>query len=144
DMFAALATLAAVLQLAAAIGWDQSAAVVGQLRCHGEPAAGVLVKLYDDDFGPDLDDLMAEGHTDSEGRFTLSGTTDEVSTIDPKLNIYHDCDETFTPCQRRITIEIPKSYVTNGKIPTKTFDFGAMELAGKFAGETRDCFHKRR
>lgn len=51
---------------------------------------------------------MAEGTTDSQGRFSLSGWTDEVYgrgeygrvknrlqtlTIDPKVNIYHDCDD---------------------------------------------------
>jgi hypothetical protein len=46
--------------------------------------------------GPDLDDLMAEGVTDSQGRFQLTGHTTEMTDIDPKLNIYHDCkDETI-------------------------------------------------
>lgn len=43
--------------------------------------------------GFDLDDLMAEGRSDSNGRFELSGNNAEVTTIDPKLNIYHDCND---------------------------------------------------
>ncbi|KAK6021583.1 Transthyretin-like family protein, partial [Ostertagia ostertagi] len=46
--------------------------------------------------GPDLDDLMAEGTTDSMGQFLLFGHTSEIMTIDPKLNIYHDCDDSLT------------------------------------------------
>ncbi|GMT17968.1 hypothetical protein PFISCL1PPCAC_9265, partial [Pristionchus fissidentatus] len=138
------ATLAAVLQLAVAVGFDQSAAVVGTLMCNGRPASGVRVKLYDDDTGPDLDDLMDEGTTDSQGRFSLSGTTDEALTIDPKVNIYHDCDDGLWPCQRRITIFVPSSYVSSGKNPKMTYNAGSIELAGKFEGETRDCIHKRR
>ncbi|GMT17971.1 hypothetical protein PFISCL1PPCAC_9268, partial [Pristionchus fissidentatus] len=139
EMFAALATLAAVLQLAAAVGFDQSAAAVGQLLCNGRPASGVLVKMYDDDTGPDLDDFMGEGRTDGNGRFSLRGTTDEALTIDPKINIYHDCNDRLTPCQRRITIFVPNSYVSSGKNPTKTYNAGTIELAGQFSGEERDC-----
>ncbi|GMS88904.1 hypothetical protein PENTCL1PPCAC_11079 [Pristionchus entomophagus] len=128
----------------AAVGFSQSAAVVGNLMCHGRPASHVTVKLYDDDTGPDLDDLMDEGQTDAQGRFSLSGTTDEVLTIDPKVNIYHDCDDGIMPCQRRITIFVPSSYVSSGKSPSKTYNAGNIELAGKFEGEERDCLHKRR
>lgn len=42
----------------------------------------------------DADDLMAEGRTDSRGHFQLQGHTDEFTKIDPKLNIYHDCENT--------------------------------------------------
>lgn len=53
------------------------------------------MKLYDDDRGIDADDLMASGTTDSQGRFELSGYTHEFTTIDPKLNIYHDCNDGY-------------------------------------------------
>ncbi|KAF8359041.1 hypothetical protein PRIPAC_94036 [Pristionchus pacificus] len=141
-LLAAAAALA--VQNVSAIGFDQSAAVVGTLMCQGRPAGNVKVKLYDDDTGPDLDDLMAEGTTDSQGRFSLSGWTDETLTIDPKVNIYHDCDDGIMPCQRRITIFVPSSYVSSGKNPTKTYNAGVIELAGKFSGEERDCFNRRK
>lgn len=50
--------------------------------------------------GPDLDDLMAEGTTDSMGQFLLYGHASEIMTIDPKLNIYHDCDDSITVSER--------------------------------------------
>lgn len=43
--------------------------------------------------GIDSDDLMASGKTDSSGHFELQGYTYEFTTIDPKLNIYHDCND---------------------------------------------------
>lgn len=46
--------------------------------------------------GPDLDDLMDQGESDADGRFSLSGSESEFTTIDPKVNIYHDCDDAFT------------------------------------------------
>ena len=46
------------------------------------------------------DDLMASGETDSDGRFLLEGSTDEITTIDPKLNIYHDCADGFMVMER--------------------------------------------
>ncbi|VDM10105.1 unnamed protein product [Wuchereria bancrofti] len=36
---------------------------------------------------------------------------------------------------------IPDGYITEAKIPRKWYDVGKIELAGKFAGETRDCDH---
>lgn len=45
--------------------------------------------------GVDLDDLMDEEISDSEGRFELKGHETELSNIDPKVNIYHVSDEIF-------------------------------------------------
>lgn len=40
-----------------------------------------------------MDDLLQEGRTNSHGYFELSGYTSEITTIDPILKIYHDCDD---------------------------------------------------
>ena len=109
--------------------------------CDGRPAAGVTVKLWDDDRGIDADDLLAAGKTNSMGQFELKGHTDEVTTIDVKLNIYHDCNDGVKPCQRKFTIKIPDSYVSNGKAPKKIYDAGTIQLAGIYPKESRDCLH---
>ncbi|EYC01305.1 hypothetical protein Y032_0108g30 [Ancylostoma ceylanicum] len=80
------------------IGRTQSAAARGRLTCNGKPAAGVRVKLYDSDnsFLPgvlDTDDLMASGKTDSNGEYNLSGSTKEITGIEPYIAIYHDCND---------------------------------------------------
>ncbi|KAF8372429.1 hypothetical protein PRIPAC_78858 [Pristionchus pacificus] len=139
-----LITLSTLIVSASAglLGFTQSAAVRGILMCHDKPAAHVSVKLYDDDSGPDLDDLMDQGESDADGRFSLSGSESEFTTIDPKVNIYHDCDDAFTPCQRRISIYLPSKYVTQGDTPDKVYDAGVIQLAGHFSGETRDCLHR--
>ena len=36
---------------------------------------------------------MADGKTDSDGRFELKGSASELTTIDPILKVYHDCDD---------------------------------------------------
>ncbi|KAM3724162.1 Transthyretin-like protein [Dirofilaria immitis] len=123
------------------IGRTQSAGVEGILTCNGKPLSDVLIKLYDDDRGLDTDDLMAEGSTDNKGHFRISGFINELSSIDPKLNIYHDCNDDWIPCQRKISIMIPDSYISNGKTPRRFYNAGSIELAGKFKGETRDCIH---
>uniref|UniRef100_A0A0N5A6H1 Transthyretin-like family protein n=1 Tax=Parastrongyloides trichosuri TaxID=131310 RepID=A0A0N5A6H1_PARTI len=124
------------------IGRTQSAGVRGRLICDGKPASGVLVKLWDEDDTPgDADDLMAKGKTDRDGNFELKGHTDEMTPIDPKLNIYHDCNDGLKPCQRKFTIKLPNSYISSGKNPKKIYDAGTIQLAGKFPGETRDCLH---
>ncbi|MGH4034147.1 transthyretin-like family protein [Actinomycetota bacterium Odt1-20B] len=125
------------------IGRTQSAGVEGVLMCEGEPAAGVMVKLYDDDGGIDPDDLMAETRTDSRGHFQLQGYTHEITTIEPNVNIYHDCNDGNTPCQRKISFMVPDKYVYDGKTPDALYNAGRIELAGKFQGESRDCIPAR-
>ncbi|XGW10258.1 hypothetical protein V3C99_012052 [Haemonchus contortus] len=100
--------------LSLGLGRTQSSGVRGRLICDGKPAAGVTVKLYDDDRGVDADDLMAAGKTNAQGEFELRGYTEEFTPIDPKLNIYHDCND-LKPCQRKFTIKLPDKYITNGK-----------------------------
>jgi hypothetical protein len=62
---------------------------------------------------------MQEGLTDEDGRFELSGKESEITQIDPKLNIYHDCNDEALPCLKKISIYIPKTEITEGEIPKK-------------------------
>uniref|UniRef100_A0A915D5R5 Transthyretin-like family protein n=1 Tax=Ditylenchus dipsaci TaxID=166011 RepID=A0A915D5R5_9BILA len=123
------------------LGFKQSVGVAGQLYCLGMPARDVLVKLYDDDSGPDLDDILASGKTDERGWFRLEGFTREWGEIEPKINIYHDCANNRKLCQRKITREIPKTYISKGTKPVSLFNIGMLELSHKQPGETQDCLH---
>ncbi|CAI2348073.1 unnamed protein product [Caenorhabditis sp. 36 PRJEB53466] len=128
------------------IGRTQSAAVKGRLVCEGKPASGVKVKLMESDnsFGPgflDSDDKMASGKADSSGTFNLSGSTKELTTIEPYLAVFHDCKDGITPCQRVFRVNIPKSYTNSGSAAKQTYDAGVIELSGKYPGETRSCLN---
>ncbi|CAD6186218.1 unnamed protein product [Caenorhabditis auriculariae] len=136
----ALVLLAVLVQGASALGRTQSVGVRGTLMCHDHPAANIKVKIFDEDkLSPD--ELMASGKSDGSGKFELSGHADEFTSIEPKLNVYHDCDDGIKPCQRKITVYIPDSYISSGEQPKKFFDFGILQLAAKFSGETRDCLN---
>ncbi|EPB67434.1 Transthyretin-like family protein [Ancylostoma ceylanicum] len=143
-------------------GTKQSVAVKGKLICDGKPAVGVKVKLYEKEacmffvepisngtvknhsmlplFFEVLDVKMAEGTTDRNGEFLLSGYKTEISTIDPKVNIYHKCNHKGL-CYRKFGITIPDDYITKDKKPKKTYDIGVINLANKFTGETTDCIN---
>ncbi|GMR59817.1 hypothetical protein PMAYCL1PPCAC_30012 [Pristionchus mayeri] len=127
--------------LSSALPWGtiQSAAVKGKLKCNGEPAGDVKVKLYDVDTF-DLDDLMAEGVSSRDGTFKLAGSEKENTTIDPKINIYHKCNYNGM-CLKKISIDIPQEYVTEGERPDRVFDIGEINLAGSFSGESTDCLN---
>ncbi|VDN50470.1 unnamed protein product [Dracunculus medinensis] len=144
-MFYCLILLTLVAHVSGAIGGligtMQSAGANGTFVCNGRPEANVLVKLYDQDRLLSTDDLMGETKTDRNGYFRVVGKIREISTIDPKLNVYHDCNDGWKPCQRKFSIKLPDSYVTNGDIPRRIYDVGRMELAGKMPGEERDCLH---
>ncbi|WKX94969.1 hypothetical protein Q1695_011877 [Nippostrongylus brasiliensis] len=120
------------------IGRTQSVSVSGRLICNGQPAANVKVKLYEKENTMDVN--MAEGVTNQNGEFRLSGSKTEISTIDPKVNIYHKCNYNGL-CYKKIGITIPDNYVSNGASPQKNFDVGTINLANQFTGQTTDCIN---
>ncbi|PIO73997.1 Transthyretin-like family protein [Teladorsagia circumcincta] len=135
--------------LIAAIGMamamrDQSIAVRGKLMCGTKPASNVRVKLWEEDSGPDPDDLLDEGYTGDDGEFELSGGTAELTPIDPIFKVYHDCDDGIKPGSRKVKFALPKSYITDGKTPKKTFDIGVLNLETIFAKEERELIVSRR
>ncbi|CAD6193116.1 unnamed protein product [Caenorhabditis auriculariae] len=119
----------------------QNYKVSGTLMCGSEPAKNVRVKLVDDDFGPDPDDELDAGYTNENGYFELSGFTTEMTTIDPHLKVYHDCNDGIVPCQRRWKFELPNKYITNAGVDKK-LNIGTWNLEGIMPGESRDCLHK--
>ncbi|PIO62758.1 Transthyretin-like family protein [Teladorsagia circumcincta] len=82
---------------------------------------------------------MAETRTDPHGKFRLSGWKKEFSKIDPKIHIYHKCNHEGG-CFRKISLPIPKSYITVGKKPKDVFHMGNIELENKYLKETIKCF----
>ncbi|KAK6738130.1 hypothetical protein RB195_020315 [Necator americanus] len=120
------------------IGQTQSVAVAGRLICNGMPAAGVKVKLYEKESTFDV--KLAESETNQNGEFVLSGSKTEITTIDPKVNIYHTCNYSGL-CYRKFGITIPDNYISAGTNPQQTFDIGTINLANQFTGETIDCMN---
>ncbi|KAL3985185.1 Transthyretin-like family protein [Acanthocheilonema viteae] len=117
---------------------QQAVAVKGKLLCGNAAARNVRVKLWDEDSGPDPDDLLAQGYTDEQGMFMLKGDTAELTNIDPVFKVYHDCDDNLKLGQRKIKFKIPSSYVSEGKTAKKEFDIGVLNLETIFMGEERE------
>ncbi|XGW02315.1 hypothetical protein V3C99_014392 [Haemonchus contortus] len=123
---------------------DQSYAIRGKLLCGPRPATNVRIKLWDEDTGPDPDDLLDAGYTDSNGEFRLSGGTAEATPIDPVFKVYHDCDDGIKPGKRKVKFFLPKSYITQGKTAKKEFDIGVLNLETIFPKEEREFIVTRR
>ncbi|RCN36874.1 Transthyretin-like family protein [Ancylostoma caninum] len=117
---------------------QQAVAVSGRLMCGNKPAAGVKVKLWDEDDGPDPDDVLDEGYTDSNGEFHLKGSERELTNIDPVFKVYHDCDDGIKPGQRKVKFRIPDSYISAGGVAKRVFDIGVLNLETIFPKEERD------
>ncbi|VDP06394.1 unnamed protein product [Heligmosomoides polygyrus] len=52
----------------------------------------------------DPDDVLDESYSDIDGRFHLSGATEELTAIEPVLEIYHDCNDgvkTWNPTRKK-------------------------------------------
>ncbi|KAF8385643.1 hypothetical protein PRIPAC_74785 [Pristionchus pacificus] len=129
----------------------QAAGVEGQLMCGMKPASGVHVKLWEEDSGPDPDDVLDEGYTDANGRFSLQGSERELTPIDPIFKVYHDCDDflacfrirlvpkkIFQPGKRKVKFKIPNSYISAGSVPKRMFPIGVLNLETIFPKEERD------
>ncbi|KAJ1351509.1 Transthyretin-like protein 46 [Parelaphostrongylus tenuis] len=123
---------------------DQSIAVKGRFLCGDKPAANVRVKLWDEDSGPDPDDLLDQGYTNSDGSFHLQGATVETTPIDPVLKVYHDCNDVTgflgvpKPGSRKVKFSLPDKYITEGMTPRKTMDVGVINLEIEFLDEERE------
>ncbi|GMT36205.1 hypothetical protein PFISCL1PPCAC_27502 [Pristionchus fissidentatus] len=119
----------------------QAVAVTGKLMCGDKPASGVLVKLYDEDDGPDPDDVLDQTSTETDGSFNLQGSAMELTPIDPEIRIYHDCNDYGRPCQREWVIRIPNKYIYSGTKAAKPMDLGIMNLEVELESESHDCLH---
>ncbi|CAI4231383.1 unnamed protein product [Auanema sp. JU1783] len=120
------------------IGRTQSVAVQGRLICNGRPAGNIKVKLYEKETTFDV--LMDETKTNDNGEFRMSGSKTEISTIDPKVNLYHKCNYNGL-CYKKIGITIPDSFVSRGANPQKVYDIGTLNLANQYTGESIDCIN---
>ncbi|VDM79728.1 unnamed protein product [Strongylus vulgaris] len=126
----------------------QGAAVKGKLFCGDKALKNAKVKLYDLDRNPgDPDDLLDEKYTDKNGEFAVTGTTRELTDIEPVLYIYHDCDdgirllyEFVQPCQKRITLNVPKRFI-HGGTPKEWLDIGVVNVEMGFPEQDRSCNH---
>ncbi|CAD5222913.1 unnamed protein product [Bursaphelenchus okinawaensis] len=117
----------------------QGVAVKGKLTCNGVPEVGTKVKTWDVDRNPgDSDDQLDAGVTDKSGFFSLDGTTRELTTIEPELRVYTDCNDGPAPCRRVLIFPVPTEYIHSGTAE-KIYDFGTIELKGKTENERRTC-----
>ncbi|GMT07450.1 hypothetical protein PENTCL1PPCAC_29624, partial [Pristionchus entomophagus] len=119
----------------------QAVAVKGKLMCGDKPAVGVLVKLFDEDDGPDPDDVLGAMNTGPDGTFSLQGSAMELTPIDPEIRIYHDCNDHGKPCQREWVIRIPNKYIYSGTVAAKPMDLGTMNLEVELESESQSCLH---
>ncbi|GMT09103.1 hypothetical protein PFISCL1PPCAC_400, partial [Pristionchus fissidentatus] len=117
---------------------QQAAGIEGKLMCGQKPAASVHVKLWDEDSGPDPDDVMDEGYTDHNGVFRLQGSETELTPIDPVFKVYHDCDDGIMPGQRKVKFKISNSYISPGGVPRRLFPLGVLNLETIFPKEERN------
>jgi len=85
-----------------------------------------------------IDDVLDTQKTAADGTFTLTGSDDEIGSIDPYFKIYHKCDTPITQlCDSKIKVNVPNKYIN----AHKPFDFGELNLEGKIGEVETDCFH---
>ncbi|CAB02900.1 Transthyretin-like family protein [Caenorhabditis elegans] len=120
------------------VGSTQTITVTGRLVCQGQPARNVLVKMYED--GTIWDSKLDSTKSANDGTFRVAGTYTKIFTLDPKVNIYHQCNYNGL-CSKKLTINIPDYAVASGSGSSTNYDIGTLNLANQFSGETTDCIH---
>ncbi|GMR60193.1 hypothetical protein PMAYCL1PPCAC_30388, partial [Pristionchus mayeri] len=123
---------------------DQTVGARGQLMCGDQPLANAEVKLWELDTWPDPDDLLMTVYTDSQGRFSVWGTENEITTISPVVKFYHRCNNKGlfnipNFCKRKVTYAIPSSYIANGKSVQRWYEMGTMNMEAKQKNEDTEC-----
>ncbi|GMT35833.1 hypothetical protein PFISCL1PPCAC_27130, partial [Pristionchus fissidentatus] len=84
--------------------------------CKDEAMRDVKVELMERDVGEvfagplDPNEYIGHVHTNSHGRFTISGVAEELSKIEPYIRITHNC-ATEKRCVRILEIDIPDSFI---------------------------------
>ncbi|GMT35067.1 hypothetical protein PFISCL1PPCAC_26364, partial [Pristionchus fissidentatus] len=69
----------------------QNITVTGVFHCNGEPMENIIVELRDKDtFDPD--DLFATTQSNKKGEFTVKGGENEIGSIEPYINVLHECN----------------------------------------------------
>ncbi|KAI6183981.1 Trans-thyretin-related family domain family member [Aphelenchoides bicaudatus] len=134
----------AALCLFASVSADiatRSTKVEGHFKCGSADLVGAHVRLFRSE-SEKLEDVIATGKTDSNGRFSIEGDTSrfggEASAIDPYLRIYHKCDEDAGKSGfRTVEIRYPRDFVTLGKLPRRTYNLGLLNLEIIYPGEKR-------
>ncbi|VDD94393.1 unnamed protein product [Enterobius vermicularis] len=119
---------------------QQSVGVYGQLLCGNKTLPNTQIKLWNKNtLG--TDDQLAAMKTDQDGKFRLEGGVGSIFGMDVLLKIYHDCDDGIKPCQRKVVLGIPSSYVTRSSSVKEYFNAGILNMQFKFPDEERSCIN---
>ncbi|KAK6744097.1 hypothetical protein RB195_011041 [Necator americanus] len=105
--------------------------------CGKLPLPDTTVRIVDKNF-IGADTPLAETKTGSDGRFELEGGTSAFLTMNVHLKIYHDCNDKL-PCQRRVDLQVPSSYVYRGSGVLRWFDAGTLNMSFPYPYEERSC-----
>ncbi|CAG9539650.1 unnamed protein product [Cercopithifilaria johnstoni] len=119
---------------------QQSVGVRGRLLCGNESLPNTQVKLWDKNtIG--MDDQLAAMKTNADGSYELKGGIGSIFGMNVVLKIYHDCDDGIKPCQRKVVLGIPDSYVTRSSNVEQWFNAGELNMQFKFPNEERSCIN---
>ncbi|GMS84586.1 hypothetical protein PENTCL1PPCAC_6761, partial [Pristionchus entomophagus] len=119
---------------------QQSVSVKGKLTCGNQNLGGAKVKLWDKNrLGQD--DLLAETVTDFNGNYQLQGGSNGVFKMNVFLKIYHDCEDSIKPCQRKVSFRIPDSFIFRSPSPAQIFNASVLNMAIRYPDEERSCIN---
>ncbi|CAD5212768.1 unnamed protein product [Bursaphelenchus okinawaensis] len=115
----------------------RSIKIEGILKCSKEPLVGAVIRVFKNNT-EDLGQVIATGKTDSTGKFSVEGDTARFSAaeseIEPFLRIYHQCEEKKS--YKRVQLQVPKDFVSLGKMPRRTYNIGLLNLELGYPGQT--------
>ncbi|CAJ0934748.1 unnamed protein product, partial [Mesorhabditis belari] len=92
---------------------QQSVGIIGKLTCGNQVLQDTEIKLWD--------------------------KNSLVLKMDVHFKVYHNCENPFGLCKRKVDLEVPASYVTRSSTVEKWFDAGVLNMAFKYPDESTEC-----
>uniref|UniRef100_A0A0K0F635 Transthyretin-like family protein n=1 Tax=Strongyloides venezuelensis TaxID=75913 RepID=A0A0K0F635_STRVS len=88
----------------------QTITVKGILLCDRRPQPNLTVELKEKD-RVTFDDTLATVKSDKNGSFVITGSDNEIFSIEPYMNIIHNCNVKKIGCSRITTYKFTKAEV---------------------------------
>lgn len=79
---------------------------------------------------------MAKNRSDINGHFLIAGSSNEVSPIEAKVNIYNDCNDEHIHCVIKFSIYVPRDFIFEHQQARRVFDVGVVDLNREHQGES--------
>uniref|UniRef100_A0A0K0DZT9 Transthyretin-like family-containing protein n=1 Tax=Strongyloides stercoralis TaxID=6248 RepID=A0A0K0DZT9_STRER len=114
----------------------KSVNIYGKLYCNGRFYNNAVIYFkYKNRFRKSV--FVSQSRSRNLGIVSFTGKFKKFFSRYPYMEIYHKCNVAKRRWEIKVTKFIPKIYITYGKYPKTTFNFGYLELNKRYPNQQR-------